>query len=117
MKHKVIIFNSDEEFENFAINPYAQIDSDNNPYGDYSNAYRQCIEQGIEFIIMGGDSNSSINRRDVVSKRVLLPQEFRIAGRNDVLIQLSVENLIKRPLPRQLCIEYIVDDGNIIEKK
>ena len=83
MKHKVIIFNSDEEFENFAINPYAQIDSDNNPYGDYSNAYRQCIEQGIEFIIMGGDSNSSINRRDVVSKRVLLPQEFRIAGRNE----------------------------------
>ena len=45
-----------------------------------------------ERLIMKGSSKSAVNRRKVVSKRVLVPEELG-SSRKDVCVSLTVENL------------------------
>lgn len=57
-----ILFESDEEFEDFCVAPYASIkQSDkgtNYCAGDYSDIYKECIKEGKQFVIK--DRNSKV---------------------------------------------------------
>ena len=88
----IIFFETDEEFEEFAVHPVALIDDQGSPYGIYSEAYKKAIEDGKKFVIMKGSFESKVNRRGCVSKRVLLPKSIG-SHRLDMLVQLKVENV------------------------
>ena len=49
-------------------------------------------DEGKKFVIMKGSSDSAVNRRKVVSKRVLVPEELG-SSRKDVCVSLPVDNL------------------------
>ena len=98
MDPKLIIpFESDEEFTDFCVAPYAYIERNDNgvfyTHGDYSDEYKQCIEQGKRFVIK--DEDSVVFERKQVSKRVpvksLLP-DVSIPDRT-CNVQLEVQNL------------------------
>lgn len=89
-KKRIIYFDSDAEFEDWAVAPYAtikHIENSNIPYtsGDFSDEYRAAIEEGKRFVIKDEDS--------VVCKRVPLKIEAFPTYNRDVLVQLSVDNL------------------------
>ena len=89
-KKGIIYFDSDAEFEDWAVAPYATIKytkNRNKPYtsGDLSNEYKAAIKEGKRFVIK--DENS------VVCKRVPLKIEASPTYNRDVLVQLSVDNL------------------------
>lgn len=90
-KNQIIFFETDEEFEEFAVAPYAVIE-DTHYRGEYSDAYKECISQGKYFVINGGRLDSITNRRKAVTKRVLVPPELH-STRKDVAIQLPVQNI------------------------
>ena len=94
-QRNMIFFDSDDEFADFVIHPYAVI----NDYegrlsyeGAYSEQYLRAVKEGKEFVIMKGSLDSAVNRRKVVSKRVLVPKELG-STRNDVCVSLVVDNL------------------------
>ena len=92
----IIFFESDEEFTDFCVAPYAEIKkSENGDFyvvGDYSDEYKKCIEQGKKFIIK--DENSQVFKRKCVTKRVpVFNNGVRVTTREDHPIQLSVMNL------------------------
>lgn len=88
--NNTIYFESDDEFTDFCVAPYAVIkQSENGTYyveGEYSDEYLDCIEQGKAFIIK--DEDSIVFERQCVSKRV------PVEGTNrKTLVQLDIENL------------------------
>ena len=90
---EIIYFESDKEFEDWAVAPYATIvgsGPNKTCKGDYSDAYKEAIQQGKYFYIKGGLDESKVHRRRCVCKRVSL--DFQTT-RETVLVQLSVENL------------------------
>ena len=95
-KKGIIYFDSDAEFEDWAVAPYATIKYKKNrniPYtsGDLSNEYKAAIEEGKRFVIK--DEDSVVCKRGCVCKRVPLKIEASPTYNRDVLVQLSVDNL------------------------
>ena len=95
-KKDIILFDSDAEFEDWAVAPYATIKytkNRNKPYtsGDLSNEYKAAIEEGKRFVIK--DENSVVCKRGCVCKRVPIKIESFPLYKRDVLVQLSVDNL------------------------
>ena len=90
-------FESDDAFTDFCVAPYAVIEQSDNGtlyfHGEYSDLYKQCVEDGISFVIK--DENSQVYKRQCVSKRVLVHKtdKYVKAARKDVLVQLPVDNL------------------------
>lgn len=91
-KKGIIYFDSDTEFEDWAVAPYATKNR-NIPYtsGDLSNEYKAAIEEGKRFVIK--DEDSVVCERGCVCKRVPLKIEASPTYNRDVLVQLSVDNL------------------------
>ena len=89
-----IYFESDAEFEDFCIVPYATIEQSesDNFYvkGDYSDMYKKCLAEGKTFVIE--DEDSVVYKRKCVTKRVPVQIDGEPLGR-DTLVQLDVENL------------------------
>ena len=99
-----IYFESDEEFEDFCIAPYATIEQDGVPTikGSLSDMYKKCLAEGKSFVIM--DENSAVYKRQCASKRVPVIMNGRPIGR-DYLVQFKVENLepwFDIPVPHKL---------------
>lgn len=95
-KDNILYFESDEEFTDFCIAPYAEIKKSENGNlyvaGDYSDEYKKSIEQDKKFIIK--DENSQVYKRQCVCKRVpVYNNGVRVTSREDYAIQLSVKNL------------------------
>ena len=89
----VLFFDTDDEFADFVICPYAIIDDDKGTYyGVYSDAYKKAIEEGKKFVIAKGSYSSRANKDRWVVKRVLLPESLG-SNRKDVCVQLKVENV------------------------
>lgn len=86
---ELICFNSDKDFEDYAVCPCATLDL----HGQYTDNYQQAVNEGAKFIIMYGEDESAITRRGVITKRVLLPKEVG-TPRKDMLVQLSAENIV-----------------------
>ncbi len=95
-KYDVLFFENDQEFEEFAVAPYATIvKKDGKPVtwkGEYSDAYKECISQGKCFVINNGRFDSSTNRRHCVIRRVLVPKDGT-TNRKYTSVQLPVQNL------------------------
>ena len=92
-KDNIIYFESDDEFTDFCVAPYAQIITDEGvPYiaGDYSDLYKQYLQEGKTFIIK--DEDSVVFKRRCVSKRVPVMMNGSPLSRT-TLVQLDVENL------------------------
>ena len=87
-------FNSDAEFEDFCVAPYAVVKKSERGglyyMGVYSDEYLACIENGMKFVIR--DEDSVVYKRQCVCKRVPVLHEGRSLGRK-ALVQLSVKNL------------------------
>ena len=94
MKDNTKYFNSDAEFEDFCVAPYAVVKQSERGglyyTGEYSDEYLECIEKGTKFVIR--DEDSKVYKRQCVTKRVPVMYEGRPLGR-DALVQLCVENL------------------------
>ena len=90
-----IYFNSDNEFTDFCVRPYATVvySKNGSPYieGDYSDEYKRCLSQGKTFVIK--DEDSVVYKRQCVCKRVLVKVEGFPSYRRDTLVQLPVQNL------------------------
>ncbi len=91
--NNTIYFESDEEFEDFCIAPYATIIQDEIPYytGFPSERYLQCLAEGKTFVIM--DRNSEVYDRQCASKRVPLMMDGQLIQGQDRNVDLGVENL------------------------
>jgi hypothetical protein len=91
----IIYFESDEEFEDFCVAPYATIKQSEKGTsycaGDYSDIYKECIKEGKQFVIK--DRNSKVYKRQAVTKRVPLNDPNSPARRDTVLVQLKVQNM------------------------
>lgn len=90
---EIIYFESDEEFEDWAVAPYATIvETEKGKFlkGDYSYAYKEAIQQGKYFYIKGGLEESSVHKHRYVTKRVF--PDFQTTHET-VPVKLSVENL------------------------
>ena len=87
-------FNSDAEFEDFCLAPYAEIKETANGVmyvsGKYSDEYLECLEDGVRFVIR--DEDSVVYKRQCVCKRVPVMHNGKLLER-DTLVQLKVENL------------------------
>ena len=87
-------FNSDAEFEDFCVAPYAEIKETANGVmyvsGKYSDEYLECLEDGVRFVIR--DEDSVVYKRQCVCKRVPVMHNGKFLER-DTLVQLKVENL------------------------
>lgn len=85
-----VYFESDNEFTNFCLSPYAVVkQSEEGAYyveGEYSDEYLKYIKQGKIFVIK--DEDSVVFNRICVSKRVYVQGTGRTT-----LVQLPVENL------------------------
>ena len=94
-KDDIVFFESDEEFTDFCVAPYAEIKKSENGsayiVGDYSDEYKKCIEEGKRFIIK--DEESQVYKWQCVTKRVPVFDNGVRTTREDYPIQLSVENL------------------------
>ena len=89
------IFESDNEFTDFCIKPYAVVvySQNNTPYieGDYSDEYKRCLAQGRIFVIK--DEDSVVYERQCVCKRVPIKVDGFPSYRQDTLVQLPVQNM------------------------
>lgn len=94
-ENNIIFFESDDEFTDFCIAPYAvaKRSSDGTLFveGQYSDMYKKYIEQGKTFIIK--DEDSQVFKHQCVSKRVSVKiDDLPSYSRFDV-VQLPVQNL------------------------
>ena len=90
---EIIYFESDEEFEDWAVAPYATIvetEGGRICKGAYSDAYKEALQQGKYFYIKGGLEESKVHKHRCVTKHV--SPDFQTT-RKTVPEQLSVENL------------------------
>lgn len=94
-KNGIMYFESDEEFTDFCVAPYATIQrmSDGTLYvdGDYSDEYKDCIKKGTKFIIK--DEDSEVCERQCVCKRVPIEIGGSLDYNRTTLVQLNIENL------------------------
>ena len=95
-EERIIYFDSDAEFEDWAVAPYATIkhsENGNIPYisGAFYNEYKAAIEEGKRFVIK--DEDSVVFKRGCVCKRVPLKIEASPTRNRYVPVQLSVDNL------------------------
>lgn len=94
-KNNIIYFESDEEFTDFCLAPYAVLKETPNGIltytGNYSETYLKCLKQGKVFIIK--DEDSKVCERQCVNKRVPLKINGHPSYDRMVLVQLPVENL------------------------
>jgi hypothetical protein len=94
-ENNIIFFESDDEFTDFCIAPYAVVkrSSDGTLFveGQYSDMYKKYIEQGKTFIIK--DENSQVYKRQCVSKRVPVKIDDFPSYDRLTLVQLPVQNL------------------------
>lgn len=94
---ETMYFESDNEFTDFCVAPYAVIkQSENGGYyyhGEYSDLYKKAVEEGKRFMIK--DENSKVYKHQCVCKRVIVPKsdDYFAPARKDVLVQLPIENL------------------------
>ena len=90
IRDNTIYFESDGEFEDFCVAPYAIIkQTSRGAYfweGEYTDMYKKSVEEGVTFVIK--DTNSKVYERGCVCKRVPVQGTNRIA-----LVQLPVQNL------------------------
>ena len=97
-----VYFENDAEFEDFCIAPYITIQTGDTSYhGDYSDLYKQYLEEGKSFVIM--DEDSVVYKRMCASKRVPVLLDGKPTGRT-ALVQLRVNNLepwFGRRVPRK----------------
>lgn len=107
-KDQILFFETDEEFEEFVVAPYATKDL----RGQYSEAYKEWVKQGKYFVINGGSLDSNTNKRKVVTKRVLVPPEVH-STRKEVVIQLPVRN-IGRIIFANVTFYQVKYDGKIL---
>lgn len=94
-KRDLMFFDTNEEFADFVFHPYAVFSENKGQLsydGAYSEQYLRAVKEGKKFVIMKGSSESAVNRRKVVSKRVLVPEELG-SSRKDVCVSLPVDNL------------------------
>lgn len=93
----IIFFESDEEFEDFCIAPYAVVKRSANGTlfveGQYSDMYKKYIEEGKTFIIK--DEDSKVYKHQCVSKRVPVKVDDFPTYNRLTLVQLPVQNLEK----------------------
>ncbi len=91
----IIYFESDEEFTDFCLAPYAVVRETAKGNlvveGQYSDLYKKYVEEGKTFIIK--DENSQVYKRLCVSKRVPIKVEGFPDYNRSTLVQLPVENL------------------------
>lgn len=91
----IFFFESDDEFTDFCIAPYAVVKrlSDGTPFveGQYSDMYKKYIEQGKTFIIK--DENSQVYKRQCVTKRVPVKIDDLPSYDRLTVVQLPVQNL------------------------
>lgn len=91
----IFFFESDDEFTDFCIAPYAVVkrSSEGTLFveGQYSDMYKKYIEQGKTFIIK--DENSQVYKRKCVSKRVPVKIDDFPSYDRLTLVQLPVQNL------------------------
>lgn len=89
---EIIYFESDEEFEDWAVAPATIVETEfgRECKGDHSYAYKEAIQQGKYFYIKGGLDESNVLRRRRVTKRV--SPDFQTT-RETVRVELPVENL------------------------
>ena len=89
-----VYFESDAEFEDFCIAPYATIERSESGTlyvkGDYSDMYKKCIADGKTFVIK--DEDSVVCKRKCVTKRVPVQMDGEPLEQA-TLVQLDVENL------------------------
>lgn len=89
-ENNIIFFESDEEFADFCIAPYAVVkrsaDGTLSVEGQYSDMYKKYIEEGKTFVIK--DEDSRVYKHQCVSKRVPVQSTGRSAT-----VQLPVQNL------------------------
>jgi hypothetical protein len=92
---KIFFFESDDEFTDFCIAPYAVVkrSSEGTLFveGQYSDMYKKYIEQGKTFIIK--DENSQVYKRQCVNKRVPVKIDDFPSYDRLTLVQLPVQNL------------------------
>ena len=98
---ELICFNSDKDFEDYAVCPCATLDL----HGQYSDNYQQAVADDAEFIIMYGADESAITRRKEITKRVLLPKEVG-TPRKDMLVQLSAKNIVNSGASRYTSLTF-----------
>ena len=97
IRDNVIFFESDDEFTDFCVAPYAQVKTNQNGdsfwAGDYSEMYKKYLEQGMIFKIK--DEDSVVYKRQCVCKRVpvIMEDGTPLRTNRDVPVQPSVENL------------------------
>ena len=88
-----LYFESDEDFERFVFRPYAQtIRTESGTLTvqcDYSDEYKQCIAQGIEFEIK--DEESKVAKRQCATLRVPVRELDGNLLERDTLVQLNVK--------------------------
>ncbi len=93
-KGNYLIFDTDDEFADFCVAPYAVIVDD----GDiahvecgYSDMYKQCLEEGKTIVIK--EKNSKVCRRNCVCKRVPVMHNGQPLRGRTTLAQLRVDNV------------------------
>ena len=89
--NSTIYFENDAEFEDFCIAPYITVKTGDTSYhGDYSDLYKQYLEEGKSFVIM--DEDSVVYKRMSASKRVPVLLDGKPMGM-DRCAQVRVKNL------------------------
>lgn len=90
-----VYFQSDDEFTDFCLAPYAVVKDSGNGnmlvYGEYSDLYKQYVAEGKRFVIR--NKNSLVFKRQCVSKRLPLRLPDFPSYHREVLVQMPVENL------------------------
>ncbi len=115
---KIIVFDSDEDFISFCVNPVALAvrDEEGNVStfrGQYSELYLKCCETGMMFGIR--DEDSFVNKNKVVRTRVALPGQFG-SLRKDVYVQLTVQNIVDLDWDFFICNGKVYSYRSIIAK-
>ena len=89
--NNTVYFETDAEFEDFCIAPYIAVKTGDTSYnGDYSDMYKQYLEEGKSFVIM--DEDSVVYKRMCASKLVPVLLDGKPMG-IDRCAQLRVKNL------------------------
>ena len=94
-----IFFDSESEFEDFCVAPYAIV-KQGTCFGQYSLEYKECIKNGIKFAIK--DRNCKAVKDNWVTKRVKVKIEDS-SREVERAVQLKVQNVVwDSPLVRKM---------------
>jgi len=110
---QVILFDNDEDFLAFCVDPVAVIDmdKDGNPYayhGQFTEMYRKCLDAGMKFGIR--EEDSFVNKNKVADTRVLVPEGFN---------QLRKAANVKMPVQgiEELEYGYYLCEGKVYSRR